>query len=132
MMYGKTSYNRLSRFVDDEMPKRLIHEDNPRRQRPAYAGWGGVSATQRAPEQNNYFSEMRRPAEITQKKREKTGAAEYGVTRFAPGTRVHHDMFGDGVINSARDMGGDVLYEVAFDNGQTKKLLATYANLKKL
>ena len=132
MMYGKTAYNRLSRFVDDEMPKRLIHEDNPRRQRPAYAGWGGASAAQRAPEQNNYFSEMRRPSEILQKKREKPGAAEYGVTRFAPGTRVHHDMFGDGVINSARDMGGDVLFEVAFDNGQTKKLMATYAKLKKI
>ena len=132
MMYGKTAYNRLSRFVADEMPKRLIHEDNPRRQpRPAYAGWGGVSATQRAPEQN-YFSELRRPAEIAPKKREKSGAAEYGVTRFAPGTRVHHEMFGDGVINFARDMGGDVLYEVAFESGQTKKLMATYAKLKKI
>ncbi len=131
MMYGKTAFNRLSRFVSDEMPKNLIHEDNPRRARPAYSGWGGVSGTQRAPERN-YFNELRRPAEITQKKREKPGAAEYGVTRFAPGTRVSHDMFGTGTIQSARDMGGDVLYEVAFDNGQTKKLMATYAKLKKI
>jgi hypothetical protein len=29
-------------------------------------------------------------------------------------------------------MGGDVLYEVKFDNGQTKKLMATFAKLKKL
>ena len=69
---------------------------------------------------------------IAQKKREKSGAAEYGIIRFAPGTRVRHDMFGEGVIISSRDMGGDVLYEVNFDNGQTKKLMATFAKLKKV
>ena len=41
-------------------------------------------------------------------------------------------MFGDGTIVSSRDMGGDVLYEVSFDNGQTKKLMATFAKLRKL
>jgi DNA helicase-2/ATP-dependent DNA helicase PcrA len=70
--------------------------------------------------------------EIAPKPREKTGAAEYGISKFAPGTRVRHDMFGTGDILSARDMGGDVLYEVKFDNGQTKKLMATFAKLKKL
>ena len=78
------------------------------------------------------MSELRRPVEIAPKKREKPGAAEYGIQKFAPGTRVAHDMFGEGVILSSRDMGGDVLYEVRFDNGQTKKLMATFAKLKKL
>ena len=41
-------------------------------------------------------------------------------------------MFGTGTIVSSRDMGGDVLYEVSFDNGQTKKLMATFAKLKKI
>ena len=41
-------------------------------------------------------------------------------------------MFGEGTVISAKDMGGDVLYEVAFDNGQTKKLMATFAKLKKI
>jgi hypothetical protein len=68
----------------------------------------------------------------TPKKREKSGAAEYGVEKFASGTRVMHDMFGQGEILSSKDMGGDVLYEVRFDNGQTKKLMATFAKLKKL
>ena len=132
MMYGKTTYNRLSRFVADEMPKRLVFEDSPRRsERNAYAGFGGTSTVQRAPEVN-YMRELRRPAEIAPKKRERAGAAEYGVIRFAPGARVRHDMFGEGSILSSRDMGGDVLYEVMFDNGQTKKLMATYAKLKKI
>ena len=128
MMYGKTTYNRLSRFIKDEMPKRLLFEDSPRRRtQQSYGGFTDIR-----PKEQNYFNELRRPTEITAKKREKPGAAEYGVQRFVTGTRVSHDMFGQGIILSSRDMGGDVLYEVKFDNGQTKKLMATFAKLKKI
>ncbi len=142
MMYGKTTYNQLSRFVKDELPASLIFEDAPRRRdRSAYTGYSGYNGSSYSSGTGSVYSygdrtqsmnEMRRPAEITQKKREKPGAAEYGITRFAAGTRVHHDMFGDGIILSSRDLGGDVLYEVRFDNGQQKKLMATFAKLKKL
>ena len=135
MMYGKTTYNRLSRFIKDELPKNLIFEDSPRRrERTGYSGYSagyGSSANSYGGSSDN-FVEMRRPIEITPKKREKGRASEYGIIRFAPGTRVKHDMFGEGVIISSRDMGGDVLYEVKFDNGQTKKLMATFAKLKKV
>lgn len=130
MMYGKTTYNQLSRFIKDELPKSLIFEDSPRRRQPQ--SYGAYQQTKPVERQNNYFTEMRRPVDIAPKKREKEGAAEYGVIRFAPGTRVMHDMFGAGEILSSRDMGGDVLYEVRFDNGQTKKLMATFAKLKKI
>ncbi len=136
MMYGKTTYNQLSRFIKDELPKSLVFDDVQRkREHSAYTGYNYAKPLERRQtygESNNYFSELRRPAEIAQKKREKSGAAEYGIIRFAPGTRVRHDMFGEGVIISSRDMGGDVLYEVNFDNGQTKKLMATFAKLKKV
>ncbi|MBP5610534.1 MAG: hypothetical protein J6X72_04265, partial [Clostridia bacterium] len=58
--------------------------------------------------------------------------AGYGVTRFADGTRVTHAVFGAGTVISSREMGGDVLFEVRFDNGTTKKLMGTYAKLKPL
>jgi DNA helicase-2/ATP-dependent DNA helicase PcrA len=131
MMYGKTTYNQLSRFVKDELPKNLIFEDSPRRrQTDSYAGFGKQSVYQQ--EKNNYFREFNRPVDIAPKKREKTGAAEYGVEKISVGSRVRHDMFGEGIILSSRDMGGDVLYEVKFDNGQIKKLMATFAKLKKI
>ena len=144
MMYGKTTYGRLSRFVKDELPKSLVFEDSPRRR--DRSGYGGYPYGEPRPEfispdgtktgdsGDRYasFSEMRRPVDISTKKREKSGAAEYGIVRFAPGSRVKHDMFGEGTILSSRDMGGDVLYEVKFDNGQTKKLMATFAKLKKV
>lgn len=144
MMYGKTTYNQLSRFVKDELPRSLIFEDSPRRrekptfggyhygegQQSFYRGGGNNSTIQRA--RNDEFAEFRRPVEISTPKREKSGAAEYGIVRFETGTRVKHDMFGEGTVMSSRDMGGDVLYEVKFDNGQTKKLMATFAKLKKV
>ena len=65
-------------------------------------------------------------------KQAKRGAEKFGVEKLTAGDRVSHAMFGAGVIVSSRDMGGDVLYEVRFDNGQTKKLMATFAKLKKI
>ncbi|MBO6020126.1 MAG: hypothetical protein J6P88_02965, partial [Clostridia bacterium] len=58
--------------------------------------------------------------------------AGYGVTRFADGARVTHAVFGAGTVISSREMGGDVLFEVRFDSGTTKKLMGTYAKLKPL
>ncbi len=52
--------------------------------------------------------------------------------QFAPGDRVRHLNFGDGEILSAKPMGADILYEIMFDRVGTKKLMATYAKLKKL
>jgi hypothetical protein len=57
---------------------------------------------------------------------------KFGVEKLAPGTRVSHTIFGTGTIVSAKDIGGDVLYEISFDSGATKKLMATYAKLVKI
>ena len=54
------------------------------------------------------------------------------MKRIEPGSRVNHSIFGDGTIISAKDMGGDILYEVSFDSGVVKRLMATYAKLQKI
>ena len=48
---------------------------------------------------------------------------------FVAGDRVRHQIFGEGTVLAVRPMGGDTLYEVAFDSGEKKKLMATYAKL---
>ena len=50
---------------------------------------------------------------------------------FAQGDRVKHMLFGIGEILSVRQMGADTLYEIRFENGTVKKLMATYAKLTK-
>ena len=52
--------------------------------------------------------------------------------QFAPGDRVLHMTFGEGEVLSVRPMGADILYEVMFDKVGIKKLMATYAKLKKI
>ena len=133
MMYGKTGYNPLSRFVRDEIPRMLIEEDSPRRY-SSQGGYYGAQAQQKRTEAPSprTSAEFRRAPEIMPQRRRSSGAAEYGIERFSPGTRVSHGVFGEGKIISAKDMGGDVLYEVSFDNGQTKKLMATFAKLRKI
>ena len=46
------------------------------------------------------------------------------------GQRVSHLTFGKGTVLSVREVGADLLYEIAFDTIGTKKLMATYAKLR--
>lgn len=52
--------------------------------------------------------------------------------KLSPGDRVTHPTFGEGEILSAKPMGADILYEVTFERVGTKKLMATYAKLKRI
>ena len=54
-----------------------------------------------------------------------------GILSFEKGDRIRHATFGPGTILSARSMGGDTLYEIEFDKLGVKKLMASFARLKK-
>jgi hypothetical protein len=50
---------------------------------------------------------------------------------FGTGDRVKHGKFGNDTVLSAKPMGADIMYEIAFDEFGTKKLMGTYAKLTK-
>ncbi len=129
-MYGKTNYGRLSTFIKEEVPHTLISLDMPRRapERNPYV----FNNTERRPQRDDISREFNRRVELGNRPKEKTGPSGYGVEKIQEGARVLHTVFGEGTILSSRDMGGDVLYEVKFDTGITKKLMATFAKLKKI
>lgn len=52
------------------------------------------------------------------------------VQMFNQGDMIEHPNFGDGLIINATDLGGDTLYEVAFETVGTKKIMGTYAKFK--
>ena len=132
MMYGRTLFGRLSGFVRDELPARLTARDIPRREPPKRTTYYNPYR-EAAKETPSWLSgELSRKPEIGNTANAKRGAEKFGVEKFSAGDRVVHAMFGNGTIVSSRDMGGDVLYEVSFDNGQNKKLMATFAKLKKI
>lgn len=131
-MYGRTLYGRLSCFVRDELPVELTARDIPKREPPRRTGYYTPYRDSANTHSPSTFGELSRRPEIGTRPDTKRGAEKFGVEKLSKGDRVAHAMFGEGSVISSRDMGGDVLYEVRFDNGQTKKLMATFAKLKKL
>ena len=51
---------------------------------------------------------------------------------FAAGDRVTHNVFGEGTVAAAKQMGNDSMLTINFDNGQQKKLMANFARIKKI
>ena len=128
MMYGKTSYNMLSTFIRREVPSSLLEMDMPRREPPRR------EPTYFSPERQHGYglssrSEIKRAPSVSAPRR--NTADSFGIERFAPGTVVIHSTFGEGVIVTLKDMGGDILYEVDFKTAGKKKLMATFAKLKR-
>lgn len=135
LLYGRTQLNPLSPFLR-EIPSTLIEEEDDRtplfgtkRETPRTGGYApAFGTTAKKPIGAGISGEFFRRAD-TAGARPSVTAKPICPVALAAGTRVRHATFGTGSILSARDMGGDVLYEVAFDNGQTKKLMATFAKL---
>ena len=128
LLYGQTQHNPLSRFVS-EIPEKLIEKKGyesyytpPTQATRVYYQDPTYSTKQPA-----YKSEP-----ISIGKPYNTPRKSASTEQFNPGDRVRHMTFGDGEIISVRPMGADTLYEVVFDNVGTKKLMATYAKLKKI
>lgn len=131
-MYGRTGYNPLSVFVREEIPEHLIDREMPRKVPPRATSYQGYQTNRYENQRREgYFDEFSRRPSVVSSPKAKVAASDFGVERLSPGTRVAHSLFGKGVIISAKDMGGDVLYEVKFDTGLTKRLMATFAKLKK-
>ena len=132
LMYGRTNFGALSPFVKDEIPEMLTEREMPKRIPPKSTSsyYGGGAYRENRPKE--MFGEFSRRPDTLKKETPKGTAEKFGLTRLAPGSRVEHAVFGKGEIISAKDMSGDFLYEVRFDSGIVKKLMATYAKLKQI
>ena len=108
MIFGRTAYNRPSRFAG-EIPKDLLEvEDETVRHYTAPA-----PRPQAAP---------KRP--LTQR----TAPAAFDLK---VGEQVKHRVFGIGTILSITPMGGDHMVEVAFEKAGTKRIMAAFAKLER-
>lgn len=113
MLYGMTQRNPLSRFV------REIDEKYLDMKKERQASFGGFEPTSRPKPQNlmGLFSAQKQ----AEKKPERKLAEVYSI-----GDRIKHMTFGEGTVLNVTPMSSDFMYEIAFDNVGTKKLLATY------
>ena len=121
MLYGRTQFNPESRFLK-EIPEELIaKEKSPydKGSKPLYS-YQDTSFNARPSYDTLTISSA--PKKVASATKEVLEA----------GDRVYHATFGEGDLISVKRMGADWLYEVIFDKVGTKKLMATYAKLKKI
>ena len=137
--YGQTVANPLSRFVG-EIPDELIaHEDLTLEAMSLSTGGGNQPAQAQGQNRGTYERPRRQKAPvhtdritIGQTAPAVTTEARESLNTLNPGDRVSHASFGEGEILSIKPMGADKLIEVVFDKVGTKKLMGTYAKLKKI
>lgn len=140
-MYGRTQFNAPSRFIED-IPAEYINEEEEYEKNNAPDGRVPFRASFDEEGNVTYSSrQMRTPSarpRALSMSRDKLTVNQTAAPKratgeiFEPGTRVLHPVFGKGEIISAKVMGADRLYEVVFDRVGTKKLMGSYAKLRKV
>ena len=129
MLYGRTTTNIASRFVD-EIPLECvekIEQPKPKYDQPRdYGSFGRVSIY------GDYESYSPRPTGSAPKRAYSSviseGKKKAPAVSFSKGEMVQHKAFGRGMVLSVIPMGNDALLEIAFDGVGTKKLMANTAS----
>ena len=130
MLYGRTSSNRASRFLD-EIPEENMEWLGKPEPRPT-SSWDDFGDGPAYAPQREARPGTERPAHPERPVR--PAAVSAPLLQLQPGDGVRHSAFGQGMVLSVRPMGGDALVEVAFDRVGTKRLMlkAAGAHLVKL
>ena len=149
MLNGSTQYNKKSRLAGYSPPWLLEEEDDSftdymsigerAYQKAAYHRSGGTPIYNRNAPGSGYGTGEERAAytgnlSAMSASRSKQGTSPrvaIPLESFYVGDRVHHTTFGSGTVLSVKSMGADTLYEVKFDKIGVKKLMASFARLKK-
>lgn len=132
MLFGSTTYNKTSRFVN-EIPENLVEFTGGRRM---YAGSQSAN--------NAGFSD--KTSGRTQVAGTRPGAGSYSSnvfkgytkpavksgTTYNTGDMVLHKVFGKGMIMKTQKMGNDTMLEIAFDKAGTKTLMANFCKMEKI
>lgn len=135
MLYGQTTRNPASRFLQD-IPQELIDEvDKTTHIAPSYGSFGGSRYGEQrtgygsAPARSTARPVGTKPTVGTRP----TVAAKPAATgvQWQVGDRVSHSSFGTGVITATTPMAGDTLLVIQFDTVGQKKLMQNYARLTK-
>lgn len=123
MLMGHTSYNKVSRFVN-EIPPELLNYTGEKKTFASTSGFSASSShisigagSKFTP--NKSFNTFTKPAV-------KSG------TVFKKGDCVFHKVFGKGMIMKTEKMGNDTMLEVAFDKAGTKTLMANFSKMEKI
>ena len=139
MIFGKTSSNRVSRFVD-EIPEEHISKNIPKGygyREPSYGYYHqrseSVYGREYEPSSHGSYASSQRqrteePSKAASFRPDSAKAAPAPSASFAVGDIVKHTAFGEGVIIKMTPMGNDYLIEINFSGIGSKKLMLRAAS----
>ncbi len=116
MLFGSTTHNKGSRFVE-EIPDKLVELTGNERKFTASPSFGVGAQSSKPSYGINSFN----------KPKTSTNASKYAV-----GDTVLHKVFGKGMVTKAEKMGNDTMLEIAFDKAGTKTLMANFSKMEKI
>lgn len=122
VLYGRTTHNPQSRFIGEIDEQYLKNEDLTR-----------ANVVTRTVPSSSYSQSYSKPKQssFAQFSAQAQKSASASFIRFNAGDRVTHFQFGAGTVMNVTPMGSDLLYEIQFDRVGTKKMMATFAKLKR-
>ena len=151
-IFGSTSYNAISRFVN-EIPKDLLNgyeetfEEKEESFKDSSYKWeyGSNSnkvSTYRLEENkeksyatknlslSNSGYQFRTAESFLNSINNKKQNSGVDISKYKEGQRVYHKKFGEGTINKIEPEGEDYKIEICFDKAGTKRLMAKFAGLE--
>ena len=142
-VFGSTSYNAISRFVE-EIPMDLLEgkeeHSAPKTKEKAYTSDTIEYKWEYKKENANAFKKKIEYGDgvkisIAAKPIFKTGAElnpykEVDITKFKSGQEVYHKKFGEGIITKVEPEGEDLKLDIEFAKTGKKRLMAKFANLE--
>ena len=134
MLYGRTTVNRLSRFIQ-RIPPELVCQPGqskapkPRSDQQDRMLYDDLSGGERRGPTQRRSQGISRPGFSVAPQ-----SSPQPIPEYKPGETVQHRSFGRGMILNVTKMGNDAMLEIAFDETGTKRLLAkaASAHMKKL
>ena len=151
-IFGSTSYNAISRFVN-EIPKDLLNgyaetfEEKEESFKDSSYKWEyGLNSNkvntykleenteksyaQKNPSLSNSGYQFRTAESFLSSINNKKQNSGVDISKYKEGQRVYHKKFGEGTINKIEPEGEDYKIEICFDKAGTKRLMAKFAGLE--
>jgi DNA helicase-2/ATP-dependent DNA helicase PcrA len=116
MLFGNTTYQMPSRFIDEIPPDLLQYPED--------------ETTIKINSNNNKLNKITEANTWLQRTKSFTQAQEIAPCNIEVGTRVLHKKFGEGTVSKKEPEGEDFKLEIIFDTHGMKRLMASFARLK--
>lgn len=123
MLFGSTSHNKHSRFLE-EIPSELLEKTKSK-------DWKTLGKGETCPRS---AQELRARSVLAAHNFGQVagGSKVSSKVSFAVGDVVNHKKFGRGTVLNVTPMSGDAMLEISFETEGIKKLMANFAHLEKL